>query len=376
MMKENKSKLVILCVCMCILTLSIGCIFKPVDAYSDSERRPLEQFPTFNIENVLSADFMNDFESYALDQFPLRDSFRKLKAFFTYHVFQHLDNNKIIYKDGHLSKLEYPLSEAMLKNAGNVFSSIYETYLKNSDTSIYFSIVPDKNYYLLEDDYLRMDYEKLVEIMKEYTGYMEYIDVFDSLSLEDYYYSDTHWKQENLIPVSNLLKAKMNANPMESSYITNTVLSENKKPYDFYGVYVGQYALDVDGEELKYLTNDILDACEVYSYASGKPTRIEMYSMKKAIGKDGYEMFLNGSEPLLTIVNPNANTSKELVIFRDSFGSSIAPLLVDAYAKVTLIDIRYMNQSQIQNFVEFKNQDVLFLYSTILLNSSTALNAN
>ena len=95
--------------------------------------------------------------------------------------------------------------------------------------------------------------------------------------------------------------------------------------------------------------------------------------MEKAYGKDPYEMFLSGSLSLITIENPNATTDKELVIFRDSFGSSIAPLLVEGYAKITLVDIRYITSDLVGRFIDFENQDVLFLYSTLVLNNSVTL---
>ena len=41
---------------------------------------------------------------------------------------------------------------------------------------------------------------------------------------------------------------------------------------------------------------------------------------------DPYSVFLSGSKSLLTITNPSADTDRELVIFRDSFASSLAPL--------------------------------------------------
>ena len=95
--------------------------------------------------------------------------------------------------------------------------------------------------------------------------------------------------------------------------------------------------------------------------------------MEKGNGKDPYEIFLGGPLSLVTVENPNAKTDKELIIFRDSFGSSLAPLLIDGYAKITLVDIRYIQSSMIGNFIEFDDQDVLFIYSTLLLNSSLAL---
>ena len=86
-----------------------------------------------------------------------------------------------------------------------------------------------------------------------------------------------------------------------------------------------------------------------------------------------YEVFLSGSRSLLTIENPNASTDRELIIFRDSFGSSIAPLLVKDYAKVTLVDIRYIQIDVLDRFLTFEGQDVLFLYSTLVLNNSSTI---
>ena len=95
--------------------------------------------------------------------------------------------------------------------------------------------------------------------------------------------------------------------------------------------------------------------------------------MGKANGPDLYEVLLSGAQPLLTIENPAGKADRELVIFRDSFGSSLAPLLLESYGKVTLVDIRYMHPDQVESYVNFQNQDVLFLYSALILNSSRSL---
>ena len=42
--------------------MSVWCLFKPADSYSDSERRPLAQFPTLSVNSIISGDFMQDFE--------------------------------------------------------------------------------------------------------------------------------------------------------------------------------------------------------------------------------------------------------------------------------------------------------------------------
>ena len=79
---------------------------------------------------------------------------------------------------------------------------------------------------------------------------------------------------------------------------------------------------------------------------------------------------MSGSQSLLRIENPHAATDRELIIFRDSFGSSLAPLLVQDYKTVTLVDIRYISVELLGNYIDFQSQDVLFLYSSLVLNKN------
>lgn len=85
---------------------------------------------------------------------------------------------------------------------------------------------------------------------------------------------------------------------------------------------------------------------------------------------DKYDIFLSGPTPLISIENKKAQTDKELLLFRDSFGSSIAPLLIENYSKITLIDLRYISNELLEKYIDFNNQDVLFLYSIQVLNQN------
>ena len=82
--------LVALWVCITLIALVRGS-----DELSVSERRQLAQFPEISWKSVGSTDFMRDFESYTLDQFPARDTFRKIKALFHKDVMLQKDNNNI-----------------------------------------------------------------------------------------------------------------------------------------------------------------------------------------------------------------------------------------------------------------------------------------
>jgi len=367
MTEKTRNIFVIAILAVTLFSLAIWAWLRPGDDYSDSERRVLASFPELTWDEIISGDFMTDFEDYTLDQFPIRDTFRTIKSAVSLGIFNRMDNNDVFISGGHISKLEYPLSYNMLENACKRFAHIHNKYLAGKDIDTYFSIVPDKNYFIApESGHLMYDYEELVNYMKSNTqDFMKYIDIFPLLSLDDYYTTDTHWRQENIIDVAQKIAAEMGAT-VGSSY------TENILDNPFYGVYYGQAALPFTPDQIKYLTNDILDNCIVTSYDTGKPVVMDVYDMKAAYGKDPYEMFLSGTEALFVIENPACTTGKELVVFRDSFGSSLVPLLVEGYSKITVVDIRYIASDMVGMFVKFTDQDVLFLYSTILLNNSIA----
>ena len=109
----------------------------------------------------------------------------------------------------------------------------------------------------------------------------------------------------------------------------------------------------------------------VYNFETGKTGGI--YNFEKLESKDPYEFYLSGSTSILEVTNPNAEGDRHLIIFRDSFGSSIAPLLMRDYAKITLIDTRYILPNLIGNYVDFEGADVLMIYSSLVLNDSYLL---
>ena len=366
-----------------LITLSLGCFLKKDDSFSESERRELKQFPLVSMETIISGEFMEDFEAYCLDQFPIRDKFRSLKAMVKYGLFFQKDNNGIYFSKGHLSKMEYPMNQHMLDYAAQKLDFIYETYLKEQGSNCYMAIVPDKNMFLArENGYLSMDYKDLFSYMEENVSYAEFIDLVPYLDISDYYRTDTHWKQECILDVAEALKLAMD-NGKEMSATKEEIEDRATVAYNTYkleqleapfrGVYYGQAALPLKPDTLYYLDSEILRQCKVTSYDTGKPVETVIYNMKKAEGKDPYEMFLSGTSALQVIENPMAKTEKELIVFRDSFGSSLIPLLVEEYSKITIIDIRYVQSNILGQFVDFHGQDTLFLYSTVVLNNSMSL---
>lgn len=348
--------------------ISFFCLTQDSKAVSDSERRPLAQLPEYSADKLLSGNYFPGFESYTVDQFPLRDSFRNLKAFIQTKLLGRKDNNGYYEVNGYLGKLDYPLHEDSLSHVIDRMEFICDTYFKGENHNIFFSVIPDKNYFLANNSGRpSMDYKKLTDILEHrLSSSMTYVDIFDALSIEDYYKTDTHWSQDKLSKVVQVLGNAMGIQDNLSGVYTVREL------YPFYGVYSGQSALPSNPESLYYLTNSVLENCTVYNAETGKTGSV--YDLARFEGQDPYEVFLSGSQAILTIQNPANTSGKRLILFRDSFGSSIAPLLVEAYSEVVLVDIRYVGSAFLSSFLELGGEeDVLFLYSTLVLNSSSAL---
>ena len=363
MKERTKNIIVLLLTGVVIFGFALLGLLMPDGDISLSERRPLKQPPKLSVDTILSGEFTADFEEYAADQFPIRDTFRRIKAYAVYYLFRQGDNNGVYLQDGYASKLEYPLNEDSIQRAAQVFKKVYDKYLTQS--RVYFSIIPDKNAFMAESGgYPAIDYDRFVDMMTHSTPFMEYIPIGHLMELEDYYRTDTHWRQERIVDVAKHLGEAMGAE-LKGEY------NEAALDKPFYGVYCGQAALPLPAETLYYLTNDTLEGCSVYDHETGR--HIGVYDLEKAGGQDPYEIFLSGSKSLLTIENPACDNGKELIVFRDSFGSSIVPLLVEGYSAVTVVDIRYMSSDMLGRFVDFHGQDVLFLYSTLVLNNSVTL---
>lgn len=346
--------------------LTLAAWFSPAEDISETERRKLAQFPELSVKTVLDGDFMTDFEEYTLDQFPLRDSFRQLKALFHYNALSQKDNNDIYIADGYAAELEYPVNETSVSNAVQKLGHIYEKYLTGSE-NIVMAVVPDKGYYLAEENgYPAMDYESLFATVQEGTPWAQFVDITDVLNGEDYYFTDTHWRQEKIGKVAETLCHALGAASFEEGELLQTRV---ERP--FWGVYYGQAALPMEPEDMFVMAGSVLDGCTVYNHETGATTGI--YDWDKLSSRDLYDIYLSGAAALLTIENPSAATDKELIVFRDSFGSSLIPLLVKDYRSVTVVDIRYIASDYVGSFVDFHGQDVLFLYSTLVLNNSNTL---
>ncbi|MBR3780567.1 MAG: hypothetical protein IKK63_05115 [Clostridia bacterium] len=366
-MKKLRKILCIAFFAMFIFAISASFIFNEPISVLASERRKAAQFPEFSAEKVIDKSFFDGIEDYLTDQFPLRDKFREIKAAVQLKIFNQKDNNGTYFVDGHISEMEETLSKSSVENAAKKINAIYEKYLRNKNNRVFYSVIPDKNYFLAEKNgYPSYDYHKMTEILNNNIENMEYIDIFDCLTIDDYYKTDSHWKQENLSAVVEKLGEKMGFDAIDINAYTPENLG------DFNGVYASRLALGFEPDKLICMRNEATNSAVVYNVETQKE-HTGVYDTEKMKKNDKYDVFFSGAVPIITAENPLNPDGKELVIFRDSFGSSLAPLLLGSYGKITLVDTRYISSQIIGNFVDFENCDVLFIYNTQLLNQSSML---
>lgn len=355
--------------------------FSSDQVYSFSERSYLDKFPELSVENILEKgdnSFMSEFNSYTLDQFPLRDTFRQLKALFHLYALNQSDNNDKYIHDGYIAEMALLNETVFQKNLASI-QRIYEKYLKDAENcNVYMAVIPDKNYYLADvSGHMSLDYSKLFADVQANAPWATHISLLDKLDVTDFYRTDTHWRQEKLLDVAQKVANAMGNKGPEKEDFTVQKLEDT-----FYGVYYGQIALPVAGEDMFLLRSDVLDNClvsydgaeavkGVYDWDRSKVELVAKPNGGYNVYGDMYEVFLSKESGKIVIENPNATTDKELVVFRDSFGRSFIPLLVQDYAKVTILDTRWIagGTYMLNNHITFENQDVLFLYSALVLNS-------
>lgn len=322
---------------------------------SRSERRRLAQLPP------LSSGFSDKLEEYMLDQFPLREQLRTVNSLVRLYGLGQADIHGIYLQGGGAFRMDGPLQEKQVRHAAAVFSAVQEKYFPSLPS--HYVIVPDKNA-KAETSRPRLDTETMRGIVREALPGMTEIDIWDLLSADDYYKTDPHWRQERLLPVAAAICEALGADAPGT--FTEKALSP------FYGAYYGQAALPMAPDTLTYLESADTKAAEVTGpeLDGAQP----VYRPELLDGTDGYDVFLSGAQAVLTVTSPNVHNGRHLVLFRDSFGSSLAPLLLGSFERITLVDLRYVSAARLADYADLSDAtDVLYLCSTAVWNNGGTL---
>jgi len=282
--------------------------------------------------------------------------------------FRSLDNslsapseNGFMIIDGKYIEADEHYNEKSAQRFAEKFNSLRSDLFP--ENKVYYATIPEKSYFVKDKTVNFLNHDTISAFLSDALYDWKGIELSDALTIDDYYLTDRHWKQENLTKVMNKFAEAMEFSYNPNAYVPTVI--EN---------YTGDYKKDISdipSEKLTYLVSDSIKNATVDNFQNKKVTTV--YDEAKLTSSIPYDVFLSGATPLTTIKNANAGNNRRLIIIRDSYGSSIAPLFVDAYSEVTLVDLRYMASNLLSQYVDFKDAEILVLLSDKIVNTSTLL---
>lgn len=333
----------------------------PQKDYSPLENRFLAKRPEITGEGILSGEVQKGLTEAADDQFPLRSQWMKIAATGQFLLFHREVNGVYIGKDRTLFNkvTDSDLSEKNYrKNLGCVTSMAAAT---EADVSVMLIPSPAS---LQEEKlpthgvvYDSEPYETLGETLCEEES-VRFVQTKEELARHArkdeklYFQTDHHWTTNGAyVGAAVYLKSQDQEIAPQAEFDVQTVRE------DFYGTIYSKVAgLGlIRPEELvlpKALPENLIiesDGPPVDALgADGEKSMPELtgiYDESKLAGKDKYAVYFGGNYGRLTIKNPDAAGKGSLLIFKDSYANSMVPYLLDRYAQITMIDLRYYNES-------------------------------
>lgn len=343
--------------CLFIFGFGIAFFALPDKEFSEQENRYLSQFKAPTLATLKSGKFMEDFEDYVIDQFPLRDQWIQLKAQ-SEKLLGKQENNKVYFgTDGQTLFAQYTAPADLPNRVANV-----NKLAANLDIPVYFALIPDKTYVWADRLPANAPYvddgSTLTQAAELCGEDVNWIDLSGALSGDDAFYrTDHHWSTfgayQGYLALAQAMNGSVTILDNEPALVSDS----------FYGTTWSACGAGWVKPDSIY-TWVPEEGIQVTRYPEGAPVEGELYDESYLELKDKYSMFLGGNQPLCVIRNESAATEQKLLVVRDSYCDSLAPFLAQDYAEVHLWDLRY-NRTSLKQYVADNGIDqVLVLYSS------------
>ena len=358
----------------CIFITALFCAFiglflvanaaAPDREFSQMENRNLEQMPTLSVKNLLSGEFMKDFETYTTDQFVGRDAWIGLKSS-TERVLGKKENNNVYFcdQDTLITRFDQPDATKVTENLNYV-----NTFVENTDIPVTFSLIPTQACIWadrLPEGAPNASQTALLEQAQAAVPGATWADLYTPLMAhkdEDIFYrTDHHWTSLGAYYGYIALADALGYTPVPLETYTQTIRST-----EFYGtVFSSSGVRWVKPDTITTYVPDTGITVTSYTYDNnGNPVEEprKLYDTSFLSVKDKYSMFLGGNQSLGVVRTPNTDQPK-LLILRDSYTDSLVPFLTPHFSEIHLIDLRYYKLSLADYIQQNDIDQVLVLYS-------------
>lgn len=359
-MVENITTVVIagMCLVFCALFFIL-----PKKDYSENENRYLAKLSAPTAGAVKDGTYMDSLTEYAVDHFPLRDSFVGLKTIGELSIGKKQIGNIFVASDDYYIEAYLPQKETEVR------AGILKQFLENdalSDIQCVLMLVPTASYIYADKlpafaPVPAVSQTETMDMVYEITGALQANPTENLLAHKEeyiYYKLDHHWTSlgayygyETYCETANLTKE-----PIEN--FVRTDLSDA-----FYGtIYSKVNAYAAKGDQLTAYSYPGDQLCVTYEDTAEvadtlfNPVYLEM--------KDKYSYFLNNLHSLITVENKNATTGRVLVLLKDSYANCMVPFLAHHYDKIYIFDTRSYKAGVIKFVKEHPEiTDLLLIYN-------------
>ena len=360
-MSDKKNAIVTVAfLCAIMLMLTVADFFVPDKIFSQNENRILASKPPLDKKEVISGEFMEDYEEYVTDQFVSRDTWIMLKTRGDI-LLQKKDINGIyIGKDGHLLEQHLPsdIDQKKIDEKIALLKPLMERYhtkvmlIPTADNIISDKLPAYAQYY---------DQRILMNQVKGAVGRVRYIDVYDTLKDHSeeyiYYKTDHHWTTLGAYYGYLAWADKLGKQPHNYDMENMEVVSD-----EFLGTLHSRINLPSQ-EDTIFRFPETLERSITVTYDFQTSTNT-LYEEKYLDTKNKYGYFLDDNHPFVEI-DTGYHNRKEIFIIKDSYANCIIPLLMPHYEKIYVLDLRYYKGSLFDLLDQYQTEpklDVLVLY--------------
>ena len=348
-------------------------ILLPDKKFSAEENRLLQTMPKLSISSIFSGRFETKAESYAADQFMLRNMFIKIKSSFDTSLGSTESNNVFMCKDNYLME---NISKADAKKMENNYNSLAKLKQLYPNINMDFMLVPNAAnimsdklplFAVTDDQNKQMDdfFKKIQSIG------INPVDVRATFKknkekIELYYHTDHHWTTDGAYLAYQDFAKK---NKLNSNIKYDALAVKN----DFRGTLASKSGF----------TNGLNDMIKIYLpkegqnyknsvifYSDTKEKTTEFYKLNNLKKKDTYTVFGGSNHPIYSIKTP-VSSQRKLLLIKDSYANSFIPFLSQDYREIIVIDPRYFFDDISEIIKANGITDILFLY-----NANTFFNDN
>ena len=368
MLKKLKTIIPSIAFLLIVFVLSASLFLLPKKDYSENEKRILAKSPELSFDALADGKFTKDLESFVSDQFPLRDFFVGVNAYFNLLSGRNITAPVYYGKDGYLIGAPADLNtDTALKNVQKFSDFARENNLKAT-----IMVVPQCGYVMVDKlPKLHGEYTdgEIFDIIAENKGEMTFIDVREAFNktkndVQLYYKTDHHITSAGAFELYKLYATE------KDFKVTNDY--EIKTEPDFYGTSYskGGYWLSAPDEIEMWHKNNLKATVEITEPGKDVVKNDSIFFTDRLSEADKYPVYLDGNHSLTKITNPDAKGGKILVI-KDSFAHCFTGFLAEQYSEIYMVDMRYYRTPVSELVKENNITEVLYLYGTESIGTDT-----